>query len=146
MTTQFTLIGLTGYAGAGKDTAADFLVKHCGFSKIAFADDLRAQISGAFSLGLNSKILHENKETPSEYLTLHNCSDDSFVDTVLRINDIHTPEQEEEFIRVELTPRQVMQWWGTEYRRAQKNKLLDRPNAPPHQRYGWHGRARQNCD
>lgn len=36
-----TLIGLTGYAQSGKDTAAAFLVEH-GWTRVAFADKLRA--------------------------------------------------------------------------------------------------------
>lgn len=35
------LIGLSGYARAGKDTVADILVKQHGFEKIGFADALR---------------------------------------------------------------------------------------------------------
>ena len=36
------IIGLSGYAQSGKDTAADYLVKRAGFDKAAFADTLRA--------------------------------------------------------------------------------------------------------
>lgn len=35
------LIGLTGYAGAGKDTAGAYLVERHGFTRIAFADKVR---------------------------------------------------------------------------------------------------------
>lgn len=35
------VIGLTGLAGAGKDTVADYLVEHYGFTKIAFADEMK---------------------------------------------------------------------------------------------------------
>src|SRR5690606_29398259 len=34
-------IGLTGYAGSGKDTTADYLVEHYGFVRVAFADKLK---------------------------------------------------------------------------------------------------------
>ena len=36
-----TLIGITGYAQAGKDTLADFLVARFGFVKLSFADGVR---------------------------------------------------------------------------------------------------------
>lgn len=35
------IIGLSGYAGSGKDTAADVLVENFGFAKVAFADKVR---------------------------------------------------------------------------------------------------------
>jgi dephospho-CoA kinase len=36
-----TIIGLVGAAGVGKDTVADYLVKHHGFKRYAFADAVR---------------------------------------------------------------------------------------------------------
>ena len=38
------VIGLTGAAGSGKDTAADYLVERYGFKKMAFADALKAML------------------------------------------------------------------------------------------------------
>lgn len=35
------IVGLLGQAGSGKDTVADFMVKHHGFVKVAFADPLK---------------------------------------------------------------------------------------------------------
>lgn len=35
------IIGLTGYAQSGKDTVAQTLVKHYGFTRVAFADKIR---------------------------------------------------------------------------------------------------------
>jgi len=35
------LIGVSGNAGVGKDTTADILVKHFGFTKVSFADELK---------------------------------------------------------------------------------------------------------
>lgn len=35
------IIGLTGYAQSGKDTVASILIKHYGFTRIAFADKIR---------------------------------------------------------------------------------------------------------
>lgn len=37
-----TIIGLSGYAGAGKDTVGEILVRHHGFRRVAFADRLKA--------------------------------------------------------------------------------------------------------
>jgi len=35
------IIAISGLAGSGKDTAADFLVKNHGFCKISFADEMK---------------------------------------------------------------------------------------------------------
>lgn len=44
------IIGLVGKAQAGKDTVADYLVKHFFFQKAAFADDLKALCKDMFNL------------------------------------------------------------------------------------------------
>lgn len=38
------LIGLCGYAGSGKDTAAAVLLKECNFQRVAFADPIRQAV------------------------------------------------------------------------------------------------------
>lgn len=38
------LIGITGFATAGKDTAADYLVKEYGYTRVAFADPMREML------------------------------------------------------------------------------------------------------
>jgi hypothetical protein len=38
------LVGLTGFAGAGKDEVAKFLVREHGFTRVAFADPLREML------------------------------------------------------------------------------------------------------
>ena len=38
------VVGLSGYAGAGKDAVADILVSDYGFTKMAFADPLKAMV------------------------------------------------------------------------------------------------------
>ena len=35
------IIGLTGYARSGKDTVANYLVEHHGYTRVAFADAIR---------------------------------------------------------------------------------------------------------
>jgi hypothetical protein len=38
------VVGISGYAGAGKDTVADILVRDYGFTKMAFADPIKAMV------------------------------------------------------------------------------------------------------
>lgn len=114
------VIGLAGPAGAGKDSVADHLVKTFGFVKFAFSDALYAEVQHAF--GLPDQELLRNratKETPSLLLSGENLRDDGFISCLIK-RGIPSPT-------TPLSPRQVLQWWGTEYRRAQNpNYWLNR--------------------
>lgn len=61
------LIGITGRAGAGKDTVADYLWESNGFIKIAFADALRSAAGHIFGLGLVNFLDRDMKEAEVEY-------------------------------------------------------------------------------
>lgn len=116
---QAVIIALTGLAGAGKDTVADTLVTHARFRKVAFADALRLEVAHAFDLGDRYGILSDRatKEQPSPLLAMINCRDPEFVGQVAAIEDTWLNM---EFLERAYSPRQVMQWWGTEYRRAKQ--------------------------
>lgn len=114
------IIGLAGPAGSGKDTVADLLVAHHGYTKLAFADALRAEVCAAFRVPLSTLTERETKEHPLSALALKHCADDAFIDRMVYVlrqttgkyttmDDLSTPR----------SPRQIMQWWGTDYRRAQ---------------------------
>jgi hypothetical protein len=115
------IIGLCGLAGAGKDTVADCLVTHAGFSKIAFADALRNEVAAAFNLGDQLCILtdRETKEVPTNAMRLSRCRNLKFLS---RMQDIAAKEQPDfdydSWVAAPRSPRQIMQLWGTEYRRA----------------------------
>lgn len=116
MTHHTHVIGLTGPMGSGKDTVADLLTTHCGAYKLAFADALRGEISDAFNIETVFLTRRETKEHPLTALALAHCLDPMFVARMIVQNhhfndgplDLNTPR----------SPRQIMQWWGTEYRRA----------------------------
>lgn len=116
------IIGLAGQAGVGKDTIADYLVQHYGFVKFAFSDGLYWEVQRAF--GLEDQTLlrdRATKEEPSERLALKHCTDKDFVAVARRmIAELH-PDTFFVLENVELSPRQVLQWWGTDYRRAQND-------------------------
>ena len=86
-------IGIMGPANAGKDTAAAMLSEMTGFPVRHFSDALYREVAAAFRI-------------PEHRLR---CRDYPFRD-VLRAMDISLLQP--------LSPRQVLEWWGTNYRRA----------------------------
>lgn len=129
-------IGLCGLAGVGKDTVAKLLAMHCGAARIAFADALRAEICAAYRLDPIYLTRRETKEHPITALALSHCLDGRFVQRMrshfasgLRPGGL---VGEEINLDAPRSPRQIMQWWGTEYRRAQ---------CP----WYWVGRAHDAC-
>ena len=112
-----TIIGLTGPACSGKDTVADLLVAHAGFTKIAFADTLRTEIALAYAIDLSFLTQRETKEMPMRCLALSRCLDKGFI---TRIRIMHKLKDEPLNLDTPRSPRQIMQWWGTDYRRHQR--------------------------
>jgi len=116
MSMRFFIIGLSGPAGCGKDTVARILRTHVGFSTLAFADALREEVCHAYGIEPLYFIRRETKEVPMQALALRQCRDQGFVGRMALVAmsraellDLDAPR----------SPRQIMQWWGTEYRRAQ---------------------------
>lgn len=62
-----TIIGLTGAARSGKDTAAEHLVETMGFERIAFADALRDMVMAGFGL-LPEDMQGDKKEEEIDWL------------------------------------------------------------------------------
>ena len=109
------LIGMSGKAGHGKDAVADYLQETYGFIKFGFADPLYEEVRVAYGLAEEEKqwmLKRENKETPWEKLALRHCTDKDFV----LIMNREFPELEDD---APISPRTVLQVWGTEYRREQ---------------------------
>lgn len=114
-----TLIGLTGPNGAGKDTAAEMLAGKLtreGRSTVvmAFADALYEEVSAAFGVSIPELKDRNTKEAPADWLRWSKCNNLQFwsfvshrVPTSVLTSNAHSP-------------RQILQWWGTEYRRAQQ--------------------------
>lgn len=121
---RFTLLALTGPAGAGKDSTADYLVRHAGFLKLAFADALRAEVAEAFDLAARFDILTDRatKETPHDALALRNCFNGGqgfgFIGAVATATNATVDSA---WLDAPRSPRQILQWWGTEYRRRQND-------------------------
>jgi len=87
------LVGISGVKGSGKDTIADILVEDFGFTKIAFADDLKLSVGQTLNITRSDidewkniehiRVVVENKKAPSTHL-------------------------------VDLSFRELLQRWGTE--------------------------------
>jgi hypothetical protein len=112
------VIGLSGLKGAGKDTCAAYLTSALGFVRVGFADTLYRQAAEAFGVTVEFMANRETKETPLPQLALRNCKDPAFVQCV--IEEIHLDSGAfigDAYLDHPLSPRVVMQLWGTEYRR-----------------------------
>lgn len=64
------LIGLTGRAGCGKDTIANFLMETHGFVQIALADPLRDGLDAMFGITSEQVYRRDLKEEPIDWIGL----------------------------------------------------------------------------
>jgi hypothetical protein len=88
------IIGVVGFIGSGKGTVADILVDSYGFQKISFADSLKDAVSAVF--GWPRYMLEGDTDASREF---REQVDQWWADK------LHMPD---------LTPRVVLQKWGTE--------------------------------
>ena len=111
------IIALHAKAGAGKDAFADRLVEVHGYVKRGFAAPLYEEVAHAFRVTVPWLQDRTRKEAPRRELRLVNCIDAEFVEFMRRVGWHYNDR---------LSPRQVLQQWGTEYRRQQNvNYWLD---------------------
>lgn len=105
-------IGILGPANAGKDTVADMFVEFFGgvVRKRAFADALYAEVAEAFEVSEDYLRYRKWKEKPSLRLSPRFCLDDAFIQVCREVGVS---------VMSALSPRRVLELWGTEYRRAQ---------------------------
>jgi hypothetical protein len=88
------IIGFVGFIGSGKDTAADYLVNFHGFRRDSFANTLKDAVSHVF--GWDRTLLEGRTKEAREW---REQVDEWWAE---RLNLPH------------LTPRWVLQYWGTE--------------------------------
>lgn len=87
------ILGVTGFIGSGKDTVADYLCTFHGFKRVSFAASLKDAVSAVF--GWDRELLEGSTKTSREWR-----------------------EQKDEWwsnrLGKEITPRWVLQYWGTD--------------------------------
>jgi hypothetical protein len=87
------IIGIVGFIGAGKDTIADYLVNLHGFRRESFANSLKDAVSQVF--GWDRTMLEGRTKQSREWR-----------------------EQRDEWwsqrLGIEITPRWILQYWGTD--------------------------------
>lgn len=104
MTDKKILIGISGFIGCGKDTAANYLVDSYNFQRESFAGALKDAVSVVF--GWNRELLEGHTSQSREFRE----TVDTWWSTRLKIPN--------------LTPRWVLQYWGTDVlRRGFHNDL-----------------------
>lgn len=100
-------IGLLGPANAGKDTVADMLCEAIpGLRKVSFADALYEEVSQAFGVRVDKLRDRRTKEEPTPGLGLLTCRESGFHPL---LEDARA-----------YSPREILELWGTQYRRAQQ--------------------------
>ena len=87
------IIGVTGFIGSGKDTIADYLVTHHGFKRVSFAASLKDAVAAVF--GWDRELLEGTTKSSREW---REEVDQWWSNRLGR----------------EITPRWVLQYWGTE--------------------------------
>jgi hypothetical protein len=113
------IVGLTGYVGCGKDTVAAILAECGGFARLAFADALKQEICDAFSIAPEYLNRRELKEVATPLLSLDRCLQFGFVGAAVIAFNRGDERVSRGWLMEPRTPRQIMQLWGTEYRRKQ---------------------------
>ncbi len=88
------IIGFVGFIGSGKDTAADYLVNFHGFRRDSFANTLKDAVSAVF--GWDRVLLEGRTKEAREW------------------REQVDPWWAERLGMPDLTPRWVLQYWGTE--------------------------------
>jgi hypothetical protein len=87
------IIGVTGLIGSGKDTIADYLCTFHGFKRVSFAASLKDAVSSVF--GWDRELLEGSTKSSREWREKRD-------------------EWWSERLGMEITPRWVLQYWGTE--------------------------------
>ncbi|GBG14255.1 GntR family transcriptional regulator [Novimethylophilus kurashikiensis] len=129
-----SILGLTGLRGSGKDTVAKMLLAN-GWKRLSFGDAIYIEVSEAYGVSIDFLQNRDTKELPLERMALKYCTNLEFVDVFLAdagykkslrraLNEdkvLARPGMRRRLKKAlskPLSPRKVLQIWGTEYRRV----------------------------
>jgi hypothetical protein len=87
------IIGVTGLIGSGKDTIADYLCTFHGFKRVSFAASLKDAVASVF--GWDRELLEGSTKSSREWREKRD-------------------EWWSERLGMDITPRWILQYWGTE--------------------------------
>lgn len=119
------IVGMLGGKGHGKDTAASALVE-AGWRNIAFADALYLELAEAYGVSVQFLQNRDTKERPLMELAPMNCCKADFVKLLVSKFGTLGACQEAGFsypfdMAQPMSPRSILQLWGTDYRRAEND-------------------------
>lgn len=129
------IVGMMGAKRSGKDTIGEFLAAE-GWTRLSFAALLYEEISHGYGVTVERLQHPATKDSPQPWLALKHCSNWEFIQTMLALE----PDADrEEAMNRPRSPREILQKWGTEYRREKyrsdywtapiKEKILANPES-----------------
>lgn len=122
------IIAINGLPESGKDTIADHLVRQHGYVRLAFADELKAELAEVFVTSRATFDYRPTKAIAQPQLALIHCADEEFVRFVLNQPDVLQTQQGRFAAMVEpRSPRWLMRTYGTDYRKRTDPTYWIRP-------------------
>lgn len=135
------VIGILGESGSGKSTLASLMAARHGYREIAIGERLYKEVAEAFDVPVGMLQQRETKERPCDLLAPIRCRDLQAAAILARLStrEIHAGHGDIGLCSdamaysdarpwfAPLSPRRVLQWWATEYRRAQDPDYWLRP-------------------
>jgi hypothetical protein len=116
------LIGFAGRAQTGKTSAAQTLALHRGFRTVSFASGLKEEVTQMlekFGIDFRMANLYGDNDAKQEVLTFHGCRR-PLQEMPEWLDFIHQQSPKNlNTNSLSFTGRQILQWWGTNFRRAQ---------------------------
>lgn len=124
------IVGLMGRMGSGKDTFGAHLIAK-GYTRVAFGEGIYREAAQGMQTTVEALGARATKEMPQASLCLARCIETEFVEVALaQLGASRSVRQAlkhpgkvsrrrlKRWLQKPLSPRQVLQWWGSEYRRA----------------------------